>query len=552
MTRNGTCRFGTRAVSGCGIVRFGWGCLLGLVFGACLAVQAMDPGGMKFRTWPDGVEVPVSRWAGEIVILDFFAPWCLGCRETTASLERDVAAHYRAKGGNPAGHPVRVVVVNVDPSDARRTAAYLEASGAREALVDPSGAACESLGGRVLPFVVVLDGTRAAGAEGWRVALREPDYPGPASVRRVVDGLGAAPASAGGGVSRPAREPSPGAVRRSGEAEMEAEFQVSEDVRLFGSTVGVRERRGDWEGRVQWDGALFDLDFEPGPEDFRLTGGERQEGQTGASAELGYRLGPEWHVAVSGGAYAGFANFRSVWLDEYYRQLFETVPGYRTAEPSGHHARARIRRDAVPVLGRVQAGAGYQLDDVSPGYEKPIRQPLIRYEDRLVTWTGHASAEQVIGRGMRWMNQVMLTSTTGRELRVGWESSVNVALAEHWVARGVGVFTAESPGFTAWSVGGNVDWDLEDRWFFGVGGRRYADNGQLDPTQPESAAAPPIDSWQAWMAVRWQGERWMAKLQGGPYLTDHHDVTDAGAGSLARLYRDRTWVSLLLSVGMRF
>ena len=44
-------------------------------------------------------------------------------------------------------------------------------------------------------------------------------------------------------------------------------------------------------------------------------------------------------------------------------------------------------------------------------------------------------------------------------LILGYQGSLNVAVAEHWVVRMFGGYTQERPGFEAWYAGGSVEWE---------------------------------------------------------------------------------------------
>ena len=46
---------------------------------------------------------------------------------------------------------------------------------------------------------------------------------------------------------------------------------------------------------------------------------------------------------ISGGLYDGYADFRSVWIDERFRQINETSPFYSIAQPRGWNIAAGAR-----------------------------------------------------------------------------------------------------------------------------------------------------------------------------------------------------------------
>ena len=65
----------------------------------------------------------------------------------------------------------------------------------------------------------------------------------------------------------------------------------------------------------------------------------------------------------------GFTDFRSLWIDEYYRQLFAPMAGYGAAVPRGYNGGVGLRWDHVPGTGFLEFSAGWQTDQVSPAYD---------------------------------------------------------------------------------------------------------------------------------------------------------------------------------------
>jgi thiol-disulfide isomerase/thioredoxin len=63
----------------------------------------------SLKRWEMDVEYNLSEQPEGIVILDFFAYWCIPCLKTSTEIEQIVLEHYRSQGRNPAGLPVQVV-----------------------------------------------------------------------------------------------------------------------------------------------------------------------------------------------------------------------------------------------------------------------------------------------------------------------------------------------------------------------------------------------------------------------------------------------------------
>ena len=295
----------------------------------------------------------------------------------------------------------------------------------------------------------------------------------------------------------------------------------------------------------------IDIDYGPARYDILSQPVRRVEERTAAELTARFRTDTDLSSLAGIGGYRGFTDFRSVWLDEYYRQLFAGVPGYARATPQGWHALAGGRWSYLPGSAILQGTVVRQADTVSPGYEPEIGHPLRRGRERLRTTAVRLSTENVATPAVRTLLEIGATSTTGRETRYSLQGSVNWAVSDTVTVRGVAAGVREAPAFHATSVALTCERDWNVRWFVGLTVRGYRDSGEVVDPLIVSSAAPALRTVHIAACLRWQGERAALRLEGGPYRTRYDDVALASA-QFARLYRDRNWRRVQGTASWRF
>ena len=138
--------------------------------------------------------VSLADFAGEILVIDFFAHWCVPCGKSAPLIENEIRKHYLRRGGNSNGVPVRVLSVNVDQEDPKGTARFIARHQPGVVVDDVDGETFRRYGGKTMPRLVVVDGTRgAAGGSGFKIVHSENAFSGAAALRRIIDGIGKAP-----------------------------------------------------------------------------------------------------------------------------------------------------------------------------------------------------------------------------------------------------------------------------------------------------------------------------------------------------------------------
>jgi hypothetical protein len=343
-----------------------------------------------------------------------------------------------------------------------------------------------------------------------------------------------------------ARESSSSIVSQVMEANLD--LLKASGVTLTESGVGYRQTRSETEFSFTASYDTMDLDYEPADVDIISVPANLGEHRLGIQSSVRRRLVSSLTLLGSIGGYEGYSDYRSAWLNEYYRQYYSEVPGYRKAHPWGYNVSAGLRWEYRPTTSFLQVDAVYSRDNVSPGYEMvlleaPAFGSALHHTTRTLHTTGlRLSFENILTPRLRMLNELQIADTTDRSARYSYQGSLNWAVAERWVLRSVASLSLESPDFHSFSAGATVERDWNQRWFVSLFGRYYKDNGEVENPQLINAASPALETVQAGIGLRWQGARVSWKVIAGPYLTRYALVT-FGTEPFARLYRNRDWVS---------
>lgn len=115
---------------------------------------------VQFAT-SEGETISLDRFAGKVVLLNFWATWCAPCVEEMPALDR-----LQAELG---GDRFQVVAVSSDRSGAEAVAPFYEQHGLESLPIylDPEGAVGRAFGIRGLPTTVLID------SQGREVARKE-------------------------------------------------------------------------------------------------------------------------------------------------------------------------------------------------------------------------------------------------------------------------------------------------------------------------------------------------------------------------------------------
>lgn len=126
--------------------------LAGLLAASACGKPASQPASSapEFQVETVGGEVlRLSRLKGKVVLLDFWATWCLPCEETIPKLAT-LHQRYRERG-------LEVIGISVD-DDVRDVPPYVQSHGIRYAVgLDPEKDVMDAYGVRSIPTTILVD-----------------------------------------------------------------------------------------------------------------------------------------------------------------------------------------------------------------------------------------------------------------------------------------------------------------------------------------------------------------------------------------------------------
>ncbi|MDO8541659.1 MAG: hypothetical protein Q7S40_14575 [Opitutaceae bacterium] len=322
---------------------------------------------------------------------------------------------------------------------------------------------------------------------------------------------------------------------------LDAETLAASDVRLDSVKADALWMHRGGETTLTADWSRQAVDYTPAPTDIITQPARRKEVRRSAQFDTRWAASPRHAWLGSAGLHRGFSDYRAVWIDEHDRQLFEGAPNFRSADPHGWNATAGARWTSVPGNRQATFSVTHERNAVAPGYEPRIGEPLVRGRERLRTWSGRLSLDQVVTPRLRLRLDTSVADTTGRDRRYGIVAFANWALAEHWVVRTSAGLTREDPLLSARFAQLTVERDWAGKWFAGVTAHGYRDDGEVVDPLVLSSAAPALRTLHFAASLRWQDGRNAWRVEAGPYRTDYATPATPGA-QFTRLYRDRHWL----------
>lgn len=505
--------------------------------------------------WQSAEKVNLTDFAGQIVVLDFFAYWCGPCHRASQEAEQGIQKYYAGKNGNPQGVPVRVLSVNIEKDNPKRTSEFIRETGISFVLNDVDGALFEKFGGVGAPFLVVIDGTHATkDAPDFRVLYQESGFEGTKKLRQIIDGI-KPPKTARLKLSAEQaaieRATGPPVTHKGGVA---FDAMLASDIRITSAAFTYGQKRGGTEWTLRYTHQSYDEGYEPFKKfDFLGRPEHLSENYNGGQLSLRQSLHTSLTLLASGGGYEGFTDYRSLWLANYYKQQFAAFfPRlYEKPDPRGFNGSGGLRWEYQPTTGFIDAGYLYAEDEIAPGYDRDNLGNALRGRKKLYTQSPYLKFENILTSRIRTLNVFQLTDTTGRELRYSYRGSVNVALGERWTWRTDGGYTSEDPTLRAWHVGGTLECEVAPRWLVSLSGLYYHDTGEIENSLFISTAAPGLETYQGGLGLRYVGQTSSFSISAAPTFASYEPVS-LGTRPFTNLYKQRTWVAVQAAWAFEF
>ena len=330
-------------------------------------------------------------------------------------------------------------------------------------------------------------------------------------------------------------------LHASQELGLKMEAMAADDIVLNDYSTYFQLIKGDYKTVLSYKHAGIWIDYQPPVSALVGTPTDRHSEMNSLRVSTQGPAGQNLLWLAEGGAYQGFQDFKSLWLDEYYHQLFANFPGYKEFDPYGSDILLGLRWDYLPASALAKVSVLYAHDRVSPAWEPVIGKGLSSTSPTLHSVGARIELENVLTTRFRTHNSLSVNDKTERAPRWSFESMDNYALSDSWVAKGTLGGALESPEFTAFWTTATLEWDYQKTWFLGLNTRFYQDSGETDDFLPFGVNAPPAKAFGVSASLRWIDGANQASIAIGPYWT-RYDGKNLLTSPVATLYSDRSWL----------
>lgn len=331
-----------------------------------------------------------------------------------------------------------------------------------------------------------------------------------------------------------------------GEQEFDLEYEalLSSDIDVNRGALRYSQRRGDWNFDLGLSTTDYSIDYQP----FAPLGGlpnSLNENTRQASFTVGYSLNETLDTNLSFNYYDGFADFRSVWIAEYYRQAFNFPgSGYQSPDPHGFSITSGWQWN--PKAGtRVSFDLTYSEDTIAPGWSfQDPGNDLLKNRAASIRW------EQAINPRLKTETSFTYFDITDREARMILQSSWNFAINDDLTLGANIGGSIEEPDFSALYGGLALTYEVNPNLSLRAEARLYEDSGEIE-TSGFNASAPQVLTTEVGLSALYETGPHSVRLSVSRYLNDY-GAPDPENEFFTNLYNDRDWWTIRTAYSYRF
>jgi hypothetical protein len=332
----------------------------------------------------------------------------------------------------------------------------------------------------------------------------------------------------------------------AGEQELDLEYEglLSNEIEVQRAAMRYSQRRGLWRTDIGASMTDYSIDYQP----FAPLGG-LPEGLSETTRQFNlsasYALSGSVESSLAFSHYDGFADFRSIWIAEYYRQAFNFPgSGYQAPDPHGFSIVSGWVWDPKPGT-RFSLDLTYGEDTIAPGWS--FRDPgndLLKNRAFSLSW------EQAINPSLKTETSFTYFDITDREARMIFSSSWNWAMSDDLTLGANFGGSREEPDFEAVYGGISLTYQLNPRLSIRAEARLYDDSGEIE-TSGFNASAPGLRSSEVGLSALYEIGAHSFRIGVARYLADYGSP-DPENEFFTNLYDDRDWWTIRTAYSFRF
>ncbi|MGJ8695377.1 MAG: hypothetical protein ACSHYF_03605 [Verrucomicrobiaceae bacterium] len=331
-----------------------------------------------------------------------------------------------------------------------------------------------------------------------------------------------------------------------GTQSLDTEFEglYSSDIDIWTGSVFYELEQGDWSFSGGFGRTDYSLLYQPVPTlggTLRSLSGETWQ----TNLSLGNQISPDLNLSLGLRAYDGFADYRSIWIAEYYRQTFNFPgSGYLSPDPGGWALNTGLVWNP-----RLESTLGLDLsygrDSIAPGWTfgSSSADLLSSYNVRL-RW------EESLNPRLKTETSLTYSDISQRDPRILLQSSWNFAASDQLTLRAQFGAGKENPSFESVYTGITLDYELNEHWSLALSGRIYDDSGEIE-NSGFNTAAPGLRSYELGLSALYQNGDHAIRASLSLFQ-NNYDPVDPTNDFFANLYRDRDWTAARLAYSLTF